>query len=427
MSTRSLLLVALVALACDGEQTKIPEDVPAFEDDCADGLDNDRDGKVDCADRPDCDQDCLPDTETLCDDAEDDDADGLVDCRDPDCVEDEACLEDCTNGTDDDGDSLIDCADTDCQGDAACVEDCGDLSDNDRDGLTDCDDPDCAEACVEDCENGVDDDQDGLTDCDDADDCEALCEEVCDNDIDDDGDDLIDCADDECEGEPACDEVCDNGRDDDVDGLTDCEDADCVGDPACDELCANGDDDDFDGLTDCEDDDCWADPACETTTLTVTGGRMAVDAVKNYSLVFNFTTYFVNSTSVATASVLGGEGRILIANPASSVGCDWSFTRAVFSGNYGGNLSLVSRLGFRTSGACGGIGSSILPTSLERDSDTLRIPSASRVSWYRGRASYSTGTAFSTTHVHSTFSFTFIRRNSHHWVVPTITGGPWEP
>jgi len=54
---------------------------------CTDGVDNDDDGLVDCAD-PDCacDPACAPPTETSCSDGVDNDCDGLVDCDDPDCV-----------------------------------------------------------------------------------------------------------------------------------------------------------------------------------------------------------------------------------------------------------------------------------------------------------------------------------------------------
>jgi len=53
--------------------------------------------------------------------------------------------EDCTNGLDDDGDQQIDCADTTCADAPGChaVEICGDCTDNDGDGLVDYQDPDC--------------------------------------------------------------------------------------------------------------------------------------------------------------------------------------------------------------------------------------------------------------------------------------------
>jgi len=48
---------------------------------------------------------------------------------------------DCADGLDDDGDGLIDCEDADCA--AVCLEDCGDGTDDDSDGYIDCEDDDC--------------------------------------------------------------------------------------------------------------------------------------------------------------------------------------------------------------------------------------------------------------------------------------------
>src|SRR5262249_20594490 len=63
----------------------------------------------------------------------------------------------CTDGIDNDGDGKIDCADSDCEpklkllngifycpNGCDCPEACADGIDNDRDGKTDCADPDCA-------------------------------------------------------------------------------------------------------------------------------------------------------------------------------------------------------------------------------------------------------------------------------------------
>jgi hypothetical protein len=92
----------------------------------------------------------------------DDDGDGLIDCNDPDCSGAAACVtptppgvENCTNGVDDDGDGNIDCNDPDCAGSAACqaatptppgTENCANNVDDDGDGLIDCKDPDCSGA-----------------------------------------------------------------------------------------------------------------------------------------------------------------------------------------------------------------------------------------------------------------------------------------
>ena len=116
------------------------------------------------------------------------------------------CVEICDDGIDNDKDKLVDCADLDCIGDPSCREICDDGLDNDEDGRVDCEDSDCDgdSACVEICNDGIDNDGDGLIDCEDGD-CisSGLCTEDCNDGIDNDGDGLIDCADDECFG-PDC-------------------------------------------------------------------------------------------------------------------------------------------------------------------------------------------------------------------------------
>lgn len=61
-------------------------------EDCANGVDDDGDGLVDCDD-PDCDDypACNPPVEEICDNGIDDDGDGLVDCDDPDCQDFKGC------------------------------------------------------------------------------------------------------------------------------------------------------------------------------------------------------------------------------------------------------------------------------------------------------------------------------------------------
>lgn len=62
-----------------------------------------------------------------CANAVDDDLDGLVDCEDTDCRGAAECPDteaDCTNALDDDADGLVDCDDVDdCSGDPACATD----------------------------------------------------------------------------------------------------------------------------------------------------------------------------------------------------------------------------------------------------------------------------------------------------------------
>ena len=84
--------------------------------------------------------------EGFCFDGLDDDLDGLIDCADPDCAA--QCVEtgNCADGIDNDFDGDTDCVDLDCVGSAACLEqgNCADGIDNDLDGDLDCLDVDCA-------------------------------------------------------------------------------------------------------------------------------------------------------------------------------------------------------------------------------------------------------------------------------------------
>jgi len=124
---------------CDDSEPAIhPEALEADPVACQDGLDNNCDRSVDCAD-PSCTVFCHED----CADGSDNDLDGLVDCEDTDCSSDAACPEDCSNGLDDDADGRTDCEDAECRTNIACQEDCSNGLDDDDDGRTDCEDDDC--------------------------------------------------------------------------------------------------------------------------------------------------------------------------------------------------------------------------------------------------------------------------------------------
>lgn len=85
--------------------------------------------------------------EGICDDGLDDDGDSLIDCADPDCSDRAVCPENCSNSIDDDADGDVDCADSECAGDPACPETiCNDGLDNDGDASFDCDDIDCTDS-----------------------------------------------------------------------------------------------------------------------------------------------------------------------------------------------------------------------------------------------------------------------------------------
>ena len=269
---------------------------------CADGVDNDRDGWTDCDDPqcraladcggkgcdldtdgdglPDCDDPDCPSGRCYeeCQDGIDNDGDSLIDCEDPQCRQVAPCrvAEVCADGIDNDNDGRTDCADFECSyiGDCPGPEICGDNIDNDLDGALDCDDGNCVgiHPCVgpEDCENGEDDNGDGKVDCDDS-----FClrfagrcggGESCDDGIDNDGDSRTDCDDPQCFGIAPCPagEICGDGKDNDGDGHIDCEDARCIGIPPClgPEVCNDRLDNDGDGKADCRDPECAGEGDC---------------------------------------------------------------------------------------------------------------------------------------------------------------------
>lgn len=94
---------------------------------CANGADDDGNGKIDCADNA-CaaSQQCKepPRTENNCANNIDDDGDGLIDCADNECSQNQVCRvvtpEVCDNRLDDDGNGRVDCGDLACAGFGAC-------------------------------------------------------------------------------------------------------------------------------------------------------------------------------------------------------------------------------------------------------------------------------------------------------------------
>lgn len=200
----------------------------------------------------------------------DDDLDGLVDCADPDCLgmddgvnicyESEFDLEErymlCNNDFDDDGDITYDCEDADCEQEfgncGPCPERedityvmCADGKDNDADGLIDCADPDCLNSgpgpnaslgYFEDAARCAIDENDN-----------DLCSDGWDNDADG----LADCADDQCIGK--------DGGQVDLNPVT-CE--------ASESSCSDRFDNDGDGFMDCVDSDCWTGGDCAGTWNT---------------------------------------------------------------------------------------------------------------------------------------------------------------
>ncbi len=90
---------------------------------CGDGIDNNANGRTDCAD-----SDCVAFAECIevCDDKKDNDVDGTTDCADSDCDSAIACNESlngaaaCRDGNDNDNDLMVDCFDADCATSADC-------------------------------------------------------------------------------------------------------------------------------------------------------------------------------------------------------------------------------------------------------------------------------------------------------------------
>ncbi len=214
--------------------------IPRKEIDCFDGVDNDDNGKIDCADLScelrECGAACLcqglKKTERLCSDSSDNDGDLATDCADSDCIAMECrtgctCVADggqsetgCTDGVDNDADLLVDCLDPDCigrlctppqlyfsctptlqckcNGGAQIAEfgsvRCRDEIDNDCNGIIDCGEMTCAgQSCA----------PDGGTTCECA--MRSKKEKDCSNLVDDDGDAKIDCADSDCSPGTPCD------------------------------------------------------------------------------------------------------------------------------------------------------------------------------------------------------------------------------
>jgi hypothetical protein len=152
---------------------------------CSDGVDNDTDALIDCAD-PDCNAlSCgvgctcrnYVKAETDCTNTVDDDLDGDPDCLDSDC-ENVACgggclcvgglrtETNCTDGIDNNGDAGTDCADPDCAGKqcqaASTTWTCNSLS---QCGCRDAGTNPPPENNFARCRNNLDDDCNGLTDC----------------------------------------------------------------------------------------------------------------------------------------------------------------------------------------------------------------------------------------------------------------------
>ncbi|MHB8876172.1 MAG: Ig-like domain-containing protein, partial [Myxococcaceae bacterium] len=266
---------------------------------CGDGLDNDCDGKIDCAD-PDCQlapggscgtgngfrcstaSTCLCSgnggapqaTETTCNDGHDNDCDGLSDCADPGCRPVGNTLGlvcDATGNTCSNPVAGVSSCNV-CSGNGGQVQSaefsCGDTKDNDCDGLIDCLDPNCgALACTSTGKRCV-----AATSTCECPGPESLGETTCGDGLDNDCDGQADCTDQNCQpisGNPAgvcsttgkfctttgtCQCSGNGGTAEVTEGLT-----------AGARTCGDGRDNDCDGVSDC------ADPNCRPVPPTVPG------------------------------------------------------------------------------------------------------------------------------------------------------------
>ncbi|MCU0691457.1 MAG: hypothetical protein MUF54_08650, partial [Polyangiaceae bacterium] len=195
-SLTALAWLALVNLSCDFEHpSRPPFGYEVYDLYCSDGIDNDSDGLIDCAD-PECvwtssfcgetipavPSDVTPEPDMTfvrryCD-------------KDKPTFNPERCskagrvvLDECSDGIDNDRDGQFDCGDRDCQVilETCCrveVDDatCSDGIDNDQNGFADCADFSCSQGtyvavCEEGesgkfaCTDGKDNDGDGQADC----------------------------------------------------------------------------------------------------------------------------------------------------------------------------------------------------------------------------------------------------------------------
>jgi len=243
-----LAALALVWPCCVPDQVMIERNAALCGDGLVEGDEECDDGNT--IDGDGCSAACETEggPETDCGDGVDNDADGLVDCADSDCASDPTCAPVCGNGLVEGGEECDDGNTIDGDGCTAACEDeagpetnCEDRDDNDGDGLVDCADPDCTDDpfCL--CGNGQPDPGEACDDGNnaDGDGCSSDCQveigpEVCNDGIDNDTDGLVDCADSDCANDPACMPMCGNGI---VEAGEECDDGNSVDGDGCSSTC----------------------------------------------------------------------------------------------------------------------------------------------------------------------------------------------
>jgi hypothetical protein len=319
------------------------------ETNCGDNQDNDCDGKIDCLDddcRPGGISEHLPcdafgntcgttpspqgslcticpsgqAVETTCGDAVDNDCDGKIDCADTDCNGQTCGLNGRTC-------SLLQCK---CPfGLTAETTACGDGNDNDCDGQVDCLDPDCKGKSVGQYGANCDTASTFGKVCDWLGTCVcksgASAETLCGNNIDDDCDGLVDCRDPDCQpGGVSEAKTCNNqGRVcaafPDVGGNY-C--TICPGGQTAESTCGDQADNDCDGLTDCTDPNCNG-LQCGPSTNQKCQGNQCVDSTTAYVLKLSSTASRIPADGLATSTI-----RVTLTNSqgGSIVGQDVALT-----------------------------------------------------------------------------------------------------
>ena len=198
----------------------------------------------------------------LCTDGLDNDKDGLIDCNDPGCqsmgteeipgpgktvcTPTESTVYQCADGLDNDGNGYVDCQDNNCKKTSVCCiptgaenqdDACSDGIDNDCNGYTDCQDNNCKklsvccvpsgdENTVDACSDGVDNDCDGYVDCGDYS-CSGE-KRGYDSIATQESKDYCESKNSVTESPENTEEKCADNRDNNLNGLIDCDDPDCA-------------------------------------------------------------------------------------------------------------------------------------------------------------------------------------------------------
>ena len=176
---------------------------------------------------------------------------------------------------------------------------------------------------------------------------EVDCTDGTDNDLDG----LIDCYDDDCDVDATCFEsICDDGLDNEAlpDGLIDCADPDCATDPACYEtICDDGLDNEVlpDGLIDCADPDCDSSSPCSPTEIEPNDDAAQADAFGAVSLPFAINGTIDPGTEADYFAITLASPASITVSTASD-GCSTGFDSEVYLYAADGTTLIGSADGF---------------------------------------------------------------------------------